>query len=148
MFLEQTIKHFVHCSVRNHYKRTSLSNSESGDPSRTVTPTLQKTLRSVLYKLCDTSYLEHYSFAQRLGWVWLTFLDAKIIALKLHTRHGSYPTVETKRYLHSARWGGITIPHSLLRTTSEGDLVTSFSPKLRCTNKYTLQVALTICSQQ
>jgi len=70
---------------KNNYKRTSINNSQSRDPSRIVTPTLHKTLGRVLYKLCDTSYLQHYSFAQRLQWVWLTFQEAKIIALKLHT---------------------------------------------------------------
>jgi hypothetical protein len=100
-------KAFCPLSVRNHYKWTSLNNSQSKYPSRTVTATLNKTFRGCfflyIYKLCDISYLQH-SFAQRLEWVWLTFQDANIIALKFHAWQGSYPTDETVRYLHFA-WG-------------------------------------------
>jgi len=86
-FLEETGEHFVHFSVGNPYKRPSLNNNQSKDPSRSVTPTYNKILRSniIFYKLFDTSYLLYYFFAQRLERVWSTFQIINIIALEFTT---------------------------------------------------------------
>lgn len=133
--------------VRNNYERTSLNNSQSRDPSRMVTPTLHKTLWRVLYKLCGTSYIQHYSFAQRLEWVWLTFQDAKIIALELHTDTVLIQLLK-RRNTYSLREGENYNSTSITAYNSRRWPCHFFLPEVRCTCKYTLQIALTLSSQQ
>jgi hypothetical protein len=103
MFLEETGEHFVHFSVANHYNRTSLSNSQIKDPSRSVAHTHNNMLRIIIIQA-----IWHFVHIALLLCTTVTvgvvdFSEYKHYHFKVHTWHRHYPTAEKDRYLHSAR---------------------------------------------